>query len=114
MRIGWDERTLFHSYLVAVVVLFILYIIPVILFDFIGLDLEVTGALGDLSAAVFRYFFLIGVPLLSVLLGAMSMSVLGWRAAPDGPKELPHYIGYLMLFVTLLSTIIWIIDMSVY
>jgi len=114
MRVGWDERTLFHSYIVAVVVLFVLYIIPVILLDFIGMEIEVTGTLGDLAGAVFHYFFLIGVPLLSVLLGAMSMSVLGWRAAPEGPKELPQYIGYMMLFVTMLSIIIWIIDMSVY
>ncbi len=114
MRTGWDERTLFHSYVVAVAVLFVLYIIPVILLDFIGLDIEVSGALGDLAGAVFHYFFLIWVPLVSLFLGAMSFGVLGWRAAPEGPKELPRYIGYLMLLVTLLSTIIWIIDMSVY
>lgn len=114
MRTGWDERTLFHSYVFAVAVLFVLYIIPVILLDFLGLEVNVTGTLGDLAGAVFHYFFLFGVPLLSLLLGAMSFGVLGWRAAPEGPKELPQYIGYLMLFVTLLSIIIWIVDMSVY
>ncbi len=114
MRIGWDERTLFHSYVLAVAVLFVLYIIPVILLDFLSLEVKVTGALGDLAGAAYHYFFLIGVPLVSLFLGAMSMGVLGWRSAPEGPKELPHYIGYLMLFVTLLSIIIWIIDMSVY
>jgi len=114
MRTGWDERTLFHSYIIAVVVLFVLYIIPVILLDFLSLEIEVSGTLGDLAGAVYHYFFLIGVPLASLFLGALSMGVLGWRAAPEGPKELPQYIGYLMLFVTLLSIIIWIIDMSVY
>ncbi len=106
MRAGWDERTLFHSYIVVVAVLFVLYIVPVILLDFLGLDLEVSGTLGDLAGAVFHYFFLIGVPLASLLLGALSIGVLGWRSVPEGPKELPHYIGYLMLFVTLLSMMI--------
>jgi len=115
MHIKFNERSLFKAYIAAVTVLFALYIIPVILFSFLGI--EVTGIpadLQDLAEHIHHYFFLIGVPLLSVLLGAMSMSVLGWRAAPEGPKELPQYIGYLMLFVTMLSTIIWIIDMSVY
>jgi hypothetical protein len=113
MRAGRDKRTLFHSYIFAVTVLFVLYIIPVILFDFIGLD-GASGALGDIGGAIYHYFFLLGVPLVTLLLGALSIGVLGWHSAPEGPKELPRYIGYLMLFVTLLSTIIWIIDMSVY
>jgi hypothetical protein len=100
MRVRWDERTLFHSYIYAVTVLFVLYIVPV--------------TLKDIAGALYHYFFLIGVPVVSLLLGALSMGVLGWRAAPEGPKELPQYIGYLMLFVTLLSIIIWIVDMSFY
>lgn len=75
------RRTLLHSHILAV--LFLLYIIPVILLDFMGLDIEVSGALGDLAGAVFHYSFLIWVPLLSVLQVAMSMGVLGWRAAPE-------------------------------
>jgi len=115
MHVKFYERSLFKAYIAAVTVLFALYIIPVILFSFLGI--EVTGIpadLQDLAEHIYRYFFLIGVPLLSVLLGALSMGVLGWRSVPDDPKELPRYIGYLMFFVTLLSIFIWIIDMSVY
>lgn len=113
MQIGRDERTMFLLYLCAVTALFVLYIVPVIIFDFLNFDTP-TGTIGDIGKAVFHYFFLIGVPLVTLLIGALSIGVLGWRAAPEGPKELPHYIGYLMLFVTLLAIIIWIIDMSVY
>jgi hypothetical protein len=115
MRVRWDERTLFHYYVLAVAALFALYIVPVILFEFLAIGFgNMPGTLIDLGETVYHYFFLIGVPLVSLLLGALSMSVLSWRPAPEGPKELPCYIGYLMLFVTLLSIIIWIIDMSVY
>lgn len=115
MRTGWDERRLFHSYVCAIAVLFVLYIVPVILFDFLDIHLSgVPGVLNDIGGAMYHYFFIFGVPLVSLLLGAMSIGVLGWRSAPEGPKELPQYIGYLMLFLTLLSMFIWIIDMSVY
>jgi hypothetical protein len=87
----------------------------VILFEFLGMSVDgAPGTLKDIAGALYHYFFLIGVPVVSLLLGALSMGVLGWRAAPEGPKELPQYIGYLMLFVTLLSIIIWIVDMSFY
>lgn len=115
MRFRWEERTLFHSYIYAVTLLFVLYIVPVILFEFLGVTVDgVPGTLNDIAGTAYDYFFLIGVPLVSVVLGALSMGVLGWRSVPDDPKELPRYIGYLMFFVTLLSIFIWIIDMSVY
>ena len=115
MRVRWNERTLLHSYIYAVTALLVLYIVPVILFEFLGMSVDgVPGTLRDLAGALHHYFFLIEVPVVSLLLGAPSMCLLGRRSVPDDPKELPRHIGYLMTFVTWLSIIIWIIDMPVY
>lgn len=114
MHIRSDDRSLFKVFIVAVTVLFILYIVPVILFSFLGIKIAgIPDGLKDLSGTVYQYFFLIGVPLISLLLGSLSIDLLGKVAQSDAPA-LPKYIGYLMLFVTLLSIIIWIIDLSVY
>jgi len=113
MHIRWDDRSIFKAYMVAVVVLFVLYIIPVILFSFFGLDVPaVFGPVRELGGAVYRGFFLAGVPLVSLFLGALSLGMLNGKER--GPRSLPRSLGYLMLGVTLLSLMIWIIDMSMY
>jgi len=114
MHFRCSDRTLFKIYIVAVTVLFILYIIPVILFYFLGMDVTgISDGLRELGQTVYRIFFLVGVPIVSLILGALSITVLS--EVPDKEtRMLPRYIGYLMLFVTLLSIIIWITDMSVY
>ena len=109
-----DDHSLFKVYIIAVTVLFALYIIPVMLFSFMGMETSgIPDELRDIGGAVYRIFFLIGVPLVSLLLGALSIGMLVKEAGAATPT-LPRYIGYLMLLVTLLSMIIWIIDLSVY
>jgi hypothetical protein len=114
MHIRSDDRSLFKIYIVAVTGLFTLYIIPVILFSFMGMEISgIPDVLKDIGETVYHIFFLIGVPSVSLLLGALSIGVLV-KGAEAKTHILPRYIGYLMLFVTLLSMIIWIIDLSVY
>lgn len=107
-----DDRTMFRAFMVAVAVLLALYIVPVILFDFLGFGIpEVPDALQMLGEAVFQGFSLFGVPPISLLLGALS---LGMMQREGRDRTLPRHIGFMMLFITLLSILIWIIDMSVY
>jgi hypothetical protein len=114
MHIRSDDHSQFKVYIIAVTVLFTLYIIPVILFSFLGMEISgIPDVLNDIGETVYRVFFLIGVPFVSLLLGALSIGVLVKESGTE-THTLPRYIGYLMLFVTLLSMIIWIIDLSVY
>jgi hypothetical protein len=114
MHISCSDRSLFKAYVAAVSVLFVLYIIPVILFSFLGAEVDgLPEGLRGFAEGVYHYFFLAGVPLVSITLCALSIAVLS-SVADREARALPRYIRYLMLFVTLLSMVIWIIDISLY
>ncbi len=92
MRVRWDDRSIFKTCMVAVVVLFVLYIISVILFPFFGLDVPtVFGPVKDLGEAVHQGLFLAGVPLVSLFLGALSPGML--LGKERGTRSLPRPMG---------------------